>query len=166
MTFQRSLLFLLFLDTFRVQTCPETVKRQNPLKYSKNLVKSPVSGHFPYSKVSGNSKTTKSLEIWERLEDWMVQVMKGFSKELVVSMFIDTFRIQKCLETVKRRNPLKCSKNLVKSPVSGHFPYSKVSRKSKTTKSLEVFKEFGQISCFWTLSVFKRVWKQQNDKIP
>ena len=63
-------------------------------------------------------------------------------------MFIDTFRIQKCLETVKRQNPSRYSKNLVKSPVSGHFPYSKVSRKSKTTKSLEVFKEFGQFSCF------------------
>ena len=48
-------------------------------------------------------------------------------------MFIDTFRIQKCLETVKRQNLLKYSKNLVKSPVSGHFPYSKVPRNSKTT---------------------------------
>ena len=40
------------------------------------------------------------------------------------------------------------SKNLVISPVSGHFTYSKVSRKSKKTKSLAVFKEFGQFSCF------------------
>ena len=116
-----------------------------------------------------------------------------YLKKLVISMFLDAFRIQriwlfimfldtfhnqKCLETVKRQNPLKYSKNLVKSPVSGHFPYSKVSRKSKTTnplkysknlvkspisghfpyskvsrksktkKSLEVFKEFGQFSCF------------------
>ena len=40
------------------------------------------------------------------------------------------------------------SRDLVISPVSRHFPYSKVSRNSKTTKSLEVFKEFGQFSCF------------------
>ena len=53
----------MFMDTFRIQKCLETVKRQNPLKYSKNLVKSPVSGHFPYSKVSRNSETTKSPEI-------------------------------------------------------------------------------------------------------
>ena len=53
-----------------------------------------------------------------------------------------------CLETVKRQNPLEYSKNLVKSPVSGHFPYSKVFKNSETTKSLEVFKEFGQFSCF------------------
>ena len=110
---QRIWLFIMFLDTFHNQKCLETVKRQNPLKYSKNLVTSPVSGHLPYSKV-----------------------------------FLDTYRIQKCPERVKRQNPLKYSKNLVKSPVSGHFPYSKVSRKSKTTKSLEVFKEFGQFSCF------------------
>ena len=53
-------------------------------------------------------------------------------------MFKDTFRNQKCLETVKQQNPLKCSKSLVKSPVSGHFPYSKVSRNSEKTKSLEI----------------------------
>ena len=90
-----------------MQKCLETVKRQNPLKYSKNLVNSPVSRHIPYSKVSRNSETTISLEImtfqeillfllfqdnfgkgwkirksegWKigRLECWKVQVMKGF----------------------------------------------------------------------------------------
>ena len=71
-----------------------------------------------------------------------------YSKELVISMFLDTFHNQKCLKTVKRQNPLNYSKNLVISPVSGHFTYSKVSRKSKKTKSLAVFKEFGQFSCF------------------
>ena len=53
----------MFIDTFCFQKCLETVKRQNPLKYSKNLVDSPVSRHFLYSKVSGNSEMTKSLEI-------------------------------------------------------------------------------------------------------
>ena len=48
---QRIWLFIMFLDTFHNQKCLETVKRQNPLKYSKNLVTSPVSGHLPYSKV-------------------------------------------------------------------------------------------------------------------
>ena len=81
-----------------------------------------------------------------------------YSKELVISMFLDTFHNQKCLKTVKRQDPLNYSKNLVISPVSGHFPYSKVSRKSKTTKSLEVFKEFGQFSCFLTL-YFGNGWK-------
>lgn len=60
---QRIWSFLVFKDTFRNQKCLETVKRQNPLKYSKNLVKPSVSGHFPYSKVSRKSK---------------VKVMKGF----------------------------------------------------------------------------------------
>ena len=55
---------------------------------------------------------------------------------------------------------LLCSKDLVISHVYRHFPNSKVSGNSKTTKSLEVFKEFGQISCFWTLSVFKSVQKE------
>ena len=81
--------------------------------YSKDLVVPHVSRHIPYS------------------------------KDLVVSMFLDTFHNQKCLKTVKRQNPLNYSKSLVISPVSGHFTYSKVSRKSKKTKSLAVFKEFG-----------------------
>ena len=82
-----------------------------------------------------------------------------YSKELVVSMFLDTFRTQ-------RNWPFPCfltllySKDLVVSHVYRHFPNSKVSGNSKTTKSLEVFKEFGQISCFWTLSVFKSVQKE------
>ena len=45
--------------------------------------------HFPYSK------------------DFVISPVYSFipnSKELVVSMFIDTFRIQKCLETVKRQS--------------------------------------------------------------
>ena len=73
--------------------------------------------------------------------------------------FIATFRTQRnwsfpCFLT------LLYSKDLVVSHVYRHFPNSKVSGNSKTTKSLEVFKEFGQISCFWTLSVFKSVQKE------
>ena len=70
-----------------------------------------------------------------------------YSKELVVSMFLDTFRTQ-------RNWPFPCfltllySKDLVLSHVYRHIPNSKVSGNSKTTKSLEVFKEFGQFSCF------------------
>ena len=33
------------IDTFCNQKCVETVKQQNPLKYSKNLANSPVSIH-------------------------------------------------------------------------------------------------------------------------
>ena len=95
-------------------------------------------------------------------KDFVVSPVYSFipySKELVVSMFLDTFRTQ-------RNWPFPCfltllySKDLVVSHVYRHFPNSKVSGNSKTTKSLEVFKEFGQISCFWTLSVFKSVQKE------
>ena len=74
-------------------------------------------------------------------------------------MFIDTFRIQKCLETVKRQNPFKHSKNLVNSQVSKHVPYSKVSRNSKTTKSLEIM-TFQEILLFLLfLDTFGKGWK-------
>ena len=74
-------------------------------------------------------------------------------------MHIDTFHNQKCLETVKQQNPLKYSKNLVKSPVSGHFPYSKVSRNSETTKSLEIM-TFQEILLFLLfLDTFGKGWK-------
>ena len=42
---------LLFLYIFRLQKCPERVKQQNPLKYSKNLVNSSVSRHCLLGKV-------------------------------------------------------------------------------------------------------------------
>ena len=51
-----------------------------------------------------------------------------YSKEMVVSMFLDTFRNQKCLETVKQQNPLKYSENLVNSPVSRPSLLEKVRR--------------------------------------
>ena len=53
----------MFIDTFRNQKCLETVKQQNPLKYSKNLVNSPVSRHCLF---------------WERLEDWKVGMLEGW----------------------------------------------------------------------------------------
>ena len=70
---QRIWLCLMFIDTFRNQKCLETVKRQNSLKYSKNLVKYPVFINSLLGKVG-------RLEGWNigRLEDWKVQVMKGF----------------------------------------------------------------------------------------
>ena len=105
--------------------------------YSKDLVVPHVSRHIPY---------------------W---------KELVVSMFPDTFRIQRiwsfpCFQShyvfkefgrfhVSRHIPysknlvafsvyrhIPYSRDLVFSPVSRHFPYSKMSRNSKTTKSFEI----------------------------
>ena len=60
---------------FVEKKCLETVKRRD-------LVISPVSRHFLYSKVFRNSKTTKFLEIMT------------FSRDFVVFLFLDTFRIQ------------------------------------------------------------------------
>ena len=73
----------MFIDTFRNQKCLETVKRQNPLKYSKNLVKSPVSGHCILGMVGRlQGLRVGILEGWNvgRLEDRKVQVMKGFCR--------------------------------------------------------------------------------------
>ena len=88
----------MFLDTFVV----------------KGIGRFHVYRYFPNSKVSGNSKTTKSLEIMT------FQVIRSFL------LFLDTFRIQKCLETEKLQNPLKHSKNLANSPVSIHCLLGKV----------------------------------------
>ena len=41
---------------------------------------------------------------------------------------MDTLRIQKCPERVKRQNYFKYSKNLVNSPVSRHYLLGKVGR--------------------------------------
>ena len=75
--------------------------------YSRDLVISPVSRHFPYSKVSRNSKTTKSLEYGKCLKTG--ETTKSLEKSLFHGiwsflLFLDTFRIQKCLETVKRQH--------------------------------------------------------------
>ena len=74
---QRIWSFLMFIDTFRIQKSLETVKRQNPLKYSKNLANSPVSRHCLLGKV-GRLEGLKvgRLEVWivGRLEDRKVQV--------------------------------------------------------------------------------------------
>ena len=102
---QRNWLFLTFIATFRtqrnclfpcfltllysknfvfsyvIQKCPEREKRQNPLKYSKNLVNSPVSRHCLLGKVRRlEGRKVGRLEGWNvgRLEDLKVQVMKGF----------------------------------------------------------------------------------------
>ena len=69
---QRIWLFIMFLDTFHNQKCLETVKRQNPLKYSKNLVNSPVSRHCLLGKVG-------------RLEGLKVGRLEGSSNEGVLS---------------------------------------------------------------------------------
>ena len=79
---------LLFLDTCRIQKCPERVKRQNPLKYSKNLVNSPVSRHCLLGKV-GRLEGLKvgRLEDWKvgMLEGWKIGRLEGSSDEEVLS---------------------------------------------------------------------------------
>ena len=75
----------------------------------------------------------------------------GYSKDFVVFLFLDTFRIQKCLKTRKLQNLLKkisISRDFVISAVSRHFSYSKVSRNRKTTKSLEKIYFFKGFCCF------------------
>ena len=143
----------MFIDTFRIQKCLETVKRQNPLKYSKNLVKSPVSGHFPYSK------------------DFVVSQVYSYipySKELVVSMFLDTFRTQRnwpfpCFLTLlyskfihnrscvsvclSQKSLYLYSKDLVVSQVYRHFPYS---RELVVSMFLDTFR----IQRIWSLFLF------------
>ena len=71
----------MFKDTFRNQKCPERVKRQNPLKYSKNLANSPVSRHCILGKVG----RLEGLKVGRlegvkvgKLEGWKVQLMKEF----------------------------------------------------------------------------------------
>ena len=69
----------MFLDTFHNQKCLETVKRQNPLKYSKNLVNSPVSRHCLLGKVGRlEGLNVGILEGWNvgRLEDRKVERFK------------------------------------------------------------------------------------------
>ena len=77
---QRIWLCLMFIDTFRNQKCLETVKRQNSLKYSKNLVKYPVFINSLLGKVG-------RLEGWNigRLECWKVGRLEGSSNEGVLS---------------------------------------------------------------------------------
>ena len=75
--------------------------------------KNPVSKNFNFSKVSGNRKNNQI--------PWKNDYCQGILSFL---LFIDTFWIQKCLETEKRPNPLK--KNII-------------------------FKGFGRFTCFQTL---------------
>ena len=70
----------MFIDTFRIQKCLETVKRQNPLKYSKNLVNSPVSRHCLLGKVG----RLEGLKVGI-LECWKVGRLEGSSNEGVLS---------------------------------------------------------------------------------
>ena len=58
----------------------------------------PVYRHFLDSKVSRNRKTTKSLE-----------KKHYFQGNWLFYLFLDTALYGKCLETVKRQNPLKIS---------------------------------------------------------
>ena len=82
--------------------------------YLKDLVVSQVYSYIPYSKelvISMFPDTTfRTQKIWLFL------------------MFIDTFHNQKCLDTVKRQNSLKYSKNMVNSRVSRHCLLGRVGR--------------------------------------
>ena len=111
-----------------------------------------------------------------------------YSKELVVSMFPVTFRIQRiwsfpCFQThsvFKEFGRFFClethsySRDLVFPLVSRHFPYSKMSRNSKTTKSFEImifqgillfllfpdtFRIQGILSFLLFLDTFGKGWK-------
>ena len=83
--------------------------------YLRDLVVSPVSRHFPY----GNRKMTKVI-IFKGFCRFPVSRHFPYSKNLVISpvsrnfriqgiwsflLFPEPFRIQKCLETVKRQIP-------------------------------------------------------------
>ena len=98
-------------------------------------------------------RLTKNWRNWNKTENLSIDALdqskhlKGCSvprvsngnlfttRDFKVFLFLDALRI-------------RMSKHFAVLPVSGHFPYSKVSRKSKTSKLLEVFKEFCQFSCF------------------
>ena len=84
--------------------CLETGEMTNPLEYGKCLE---------------TGETKKSLER---------SLFQGIWSFL---LFLDTLRIQYCLETL-------FSRDLVVLPVSRHFFVRKVSRNSQTTKSLEI----------------------------
>ena len=106
------------------------------------------SGWRPHIVLSFRFIYCSEVSVYVCIVDWMYvtkklnpRILNTVFKGLVVSpvqgiwTFLDTFRIQKCLETGKRQSPYNSSH---------YFPFS----------------------CFWTLSVFKSVWKQLNDKIP
>ena len=67
---------------------------------------------------------------------------------------VDAYERLKTKESEKLPNPFKKSlfaRDFVISPVSRHFPFSKGSRNSKTTESLEkiiIFNGFGRFSGF------------------
>ena len=93
---------------------------------SRDLVFFPVSIHFNFSKVSGNRKNDQI--------PWKNDYCQGILSFL---LFIDTFWIQKCLETEKQPNPLKktlFSRDLVVLPVSRHFWIQKVSKNRRNDK--------------------------------
>ena len=106
----RDLVIFMFLDTFRIQKIllfslfPDTFRIQGILSFPcfwtlsifKGFGRFPVSGHFNFSKVSGNRKNNQIL--------WENHYCQGI---LSFFLFIDTFWIQKCLETEKRPKPLK-----------------------------------------------------------
>ena len=93
--YSRDFIVSLFLDTFHIQgilsfPCFQT------LSVFKGFCRFPFSRHFKFSKVSGNRKNNQIL--------WENHYCQGILSFL---LFIDTFWIQKCLETEKRPNPLK-----------------------------------------------------------
>ena len=89
---------------FVVSLFPDTFRNQEILSFPcfwtlsvfKGFWRFPVSRHFNFSKVSGNRKNNQIL--------WENHYCQGILSFL---LFIDTFWIQKCLETEKRPNSLK-----------------------------------------------------------
>ena len=81
-----------------------------------------VSGHFPFSKVSGNRRKYQILET---------------SKNLVVFLFLDTFHFQKYLETGESTKSLKHQRIWSILMFIDTFPFQKCLETGKTTKSFE-----------------------------
>ena len=142
----------LFIDTFWIQKCLETGKIWESF-FSRDFVISPVYKHFLDSKVSGNRKNDQIL--WEN---------HYFQGILSFLLFIDTFCIQKCLETEKRPNPLKKSIFSRDFPVSRHIWLPKMSRNMRNYKihwKSYFLKGCCNFSSFQTLLITKNIKKQQ-----
>ena len=119
-----------------------------------------INNNSPSKHLKGCSVPRVSHVFWTK-RIWLFSLFLdtfSCSKEFAVSLFPDTFSVQRillfpCFQT------LSIFKGFWRFPVSRHFNFSKVSGNRKTTKSFEkiiIFKRFChfvffRFSCFWTL---------------
>ena len=126
-------------DTFEYGKCTETVDLTNLFDnktYQRrwsNLLFLGTFGHFFYQRIWSNFLFLVIFGLWKIAikEFGHISCFRGtffYQRIWPNLLFLGTFRIQKCLETVKWQNPLKYSKNLVNSPVSRHCLLGKVGR--------------------------------------